>query len=308
MKTALVSGANGFIGQHMVAELLRRNVEVYAVVTDEKAFSDLKNPHLHVITAFFADYPSLHEKIAQPIDVAFHFAWAGLNGPILQDYSLQLQDIDASMVLLNEVVKMGGKRFVLASTMNTLEARRFLAEGETFAKPRYTLAHSGSKMLAEIYLKVYGHAAGIKVNTALIAMAYGPGNYSKMVTNVAINKLLDGVPVDLVTGNNRYDLIYVDDIARAFCAIAERGVDLKTYYVGHRESRTFKELFTEIGQIINPKVELRFGTYPDDNDLDYSLIDTDALYKDTGWKPEADFVSSIKKTASFIQQSGLKFY
>jgi nucleoside-diphosphate-sugar epimerase len=308
MKTALVSGANGFIGRHMVEELLRRRVEVYAVVTDDKGLADLSSPHLHVIKAFFADYPTLHEKIAEPIDVAFHFAWAGLNGPILQDYALQLEDVNASMVLLNEVVKMGGKRFVLASTMNTLEARRFLAEGETFAKPRYTLAHSGSKMLAEIYLKVYGHAAGIKVNTALIAMAYGPGNYSKMVTNVAISKLLDGVPVDLVSGNNRYDLIYVEDIARAFYAIGEKGVDLKTYYVGHQEPHTFKELFTAIGQIINPQVELRFGAYPDDNDLDYSLIDTDALEKDTGWRPEADFASSIKKTAAFIKSSGLKFY
>ena len=98
-------------------------------------------------------------------------------------------------------------------------------------------------------------------------------------------------------------MIYIDDIARAFYAIGEAGVNLRSYYVGHRTLRTFREYLEEIGAIVAPEVPLMFGAYPDDNSSrNYDLIDREALYNDTGFECRANFRESILKTAEWLRE------
>ena len=87
--------------------------------------------------------------IKEPIDVAYHFAWMGLNGKEAQDYSIQLKNVLASATLMNELVIIGVKKVVFASTMNTLELRKILNE-PTKVKPRGVMIHVSSKVNAEI--------------------------------------------------------------------------------------------------------------------------------------------------------------
>ena len=46
---------------------------------------------------------------------------------------------------------------------------------------------------------------------------------------------------------------------------------------------------------------LEFGYYPDDGYIDYSEIDLNALYQDTGFECKADFDDSIRKTAAWLK-------
>ena len=90
--------------------------------------------------------------------------------------------------------------------------------------------------------------------------------------------------------------------ADALVAIGEKGKDQRTYYIGHRDVRTFEQLITGIGDIVNPEVELEFGSYKDSYNIDYSVIDVDALYNDTGFECKADFRESITKTMEWIKK------
>ena len=135
-------------------------------------------------------------------------------------------------------------------------------------------------------------------------MPYGERNHAKNLPNIVIQNLLQNVACKLITGKNLYDLVYINDVANAFFHIGESGKNMKSYYIGHRRLRTFRELITEIRDILAPNVELRFGEYPDNLDMDYSLVDLDALYRDTGFECKADFRESILKTAEWIRQFG----
>ena len=111
------------------------------------------------------------------------------------------------------------------------------------------------------------------------------------------------MPCKLVEGSNLYDMIYIDDIARAFEAIGESGKNMKSYYVGHRMVKTFREIIEEIAQILNPNCPLLFGEYPDaPSGVDYANIDPNALYNDTGFECQADFKESIIKTAQWLKK------
>ena len=302
----LVTGANGFIGKALTKELLKRGHIVFAIVTNLNDMKDIECKSLKSFELFFEDYNKIAARVIDDIDVCFHFAWAGLCGPSAADVELQLRDIKATYELLNQIIKLNCKKFIMASTMNTLEVRQLIANPLKH-NPRKVSIHVASKINAEIIARVICNDHHIQFNEALIAMAYGPNNMSKMIPNVIISKLLKGEEPKLVPGNNLYDIVYIDDIVSAMMAINEKGVDRQSYYVGHDDNRTFKDIFSEVGKIVNPNIKLKFGEYPEDNLIDYSLIDRQLLNKDTGWSPAANFEETVIITAKWIQDNKLDF-
>ncbi len=303
MKTAVVTGAGGFIGGALTELLVDKGVTVYGVDISEKALARHSGKaNFHPVIADFTKYGQLHEMIHADVDVFYHFAWQGVFGEPFRDYRLQLSNAASAGDAITEAVRIGCKKFVFAGTYNEIEvADHFDMSGRP---PRYTCIYSAAKTAAEIVCKTIAANSGIQYSAGLTAMAYGENNRSMMLANVVLKQLTHGESPRLIEGNIPYDFIYIDDIARAFYAIGESGVNLRSYYVGHRHLRTFREYVTEIGQIVAPDVPLLFGAYPDDNSSrNYDKIDLDALYRDTGFECQADFKESILKTAAWVKNN-----
>jgi len=304
MKIDVVTGANGFIGFAVTKELIEKGDFVYAIVTDERGFDGLPSDRFVLIKAFFDDYPSLVDKIKSKVDVFYHFAWQGVWGAAFKDYRLQMTNAANCGVAIQLAKSLSARKFVLASTVNVFEAKKMIAS-PSVGKLRYTMNYAMAKLSAEMICRTIATNEDIDFNCAYVAMAYGPGNRSLMVPNVVMGKLMKGESPALVKGNGLYDLIYIDDIARGFVAIGSKGMPMKSYYLGHSHLKTFKDLFSEIGQIINPSISLNFGAYPDDNQLDYSQVDMGELERDTGFAPSSDFSESIMKTAKWLENANL---
>lgn len=303
MKKIVVTGAGGFIGGALTKLALGKGLTVYGVDISERAMERHKaHDNFIPVVADFTKYERLHEMIVDAdIDVFYHFAWQGVFGDAFRDYRLQLSNAGHAADALVEAVKIGCKKFVFAGTYNETEVADFL-DFSGF-HPRYTCIYSGSKVAAEIVCKTLAANSGIEYSAGLTAMSYGENNRSMMLTNVVLKQLVRGESPRLIEGNIPYDLIYIDDIARAFYAIGERGKHLRSYYVGHRKLRTFREYLTEIGQIVAPEVPLLFGAYPDDDSSrNYDKIDLNALYQDTGFECKADFRESMLRTARWIAE------
>lgn len=307
MKKAVVTGANGFIGNALVKLLVECGYFVYAVTAGNAPLDVNDSSNIIAIPSYFEEYPALVDKIEAPIDVFFHMALkGGLGGKTFMDYELQYYNAVQTGKAFEVAEKMGAKKFVYASTVNVLETKKLLMEPSIKGPLRYTNNYGMSKLAAEMICKILSsRSATTSFNTAYIAMAYGPGLRSLVVPNVVISKLLRKESPDLIKGENLYDLIYIDDIASGLLAIGEYGTNSESYYLGHSELRPFKDIFTEIGQIISPETPLNFGAYPDDNQIDYSLIDLGRLSEVSGWRPTADFKESILKTAEFLKEAKL---
>ncbi len=302
MERAIVTGATGFIGTHLVKALLERGVDVWAIVPDPENLAWAACEKMHIIKADFSQFDRLSELMEERgFDVCFHLAWAGTWGKPFADYALQLNNAKAACDMIVQAEKLGCRRFILISTIVQLEAMKYMLSDD--GKPRISCIYGTAKNTAAMLCRIQAAQLGIEWNLAVLSSVYGVGDRSKMIENVLIESFLSGARPKLVTGENYYDCTYVEDIVSGLLAIGERGKADKTYYVGHRELKTFKEIVCEIRDVLAPEMELTFGEYPDTTPIDYSLIDTDALYKDTGFEPVVPLREGITQTAQWLSEN-----
>lgn len=300
IKTVIITGATGFIGGALARRLLEKNVKVYAIDIVEERLNELKSyGNVIPIKASFEEYGKISSLIKDEIDVFYHFAWQGVYGKAFEDYALQLSNAKYAGDAINLAIKTKCKKFVLAGTRNEYEVANYLFDDKS--NLRYTCIYGMSKLAAEMTCKTIASNNEIQYSAGLIAIAYGENNQSKMLPNVLIKTLLNNEEPRLIVGNCLYDMIYIEDIVEAFICIGMKGHNMKSYYVGHRKPRIFKDMVQEIGTIINDKIKLKFGEYPEEMGIDYSKIELDALYNDTGFECKADFRESILKTAEWIK-------
>lgn len=301
MNKVVITGVTGFIGGSLARKLLSEGVTVYGVDIDTPKLEEFKTEKNFIpVIAPFEAYENLPELIKDDeIDVFYHFAWAGGFTVAIRDYKLQMQNAAYAGDALVAAKNMGCKKFVYAGTYNQFEIQNFLGSQEF--EPRYTCIYATGKTAASLICRTLAYNLGIEYSAALIPMPYGEGNYSRQLVNVVVDNLNKGIPPKLVEGNNTYDLVYIGDLAEALKAIGEKGKDQHEYYVGHRKLKTFKELMMDIRDVIAPEVELKFGEYKDAQKIDYSQIDLDALYRDTGFECKADFTETMKKTSEWVK-------
>lgn len=303
MKKVIITGTTGFLGGSLTRKLLALGVKVYGVDIDTPKLDEFKkNKKFIPIIASFENYENLPKMIQDiDIDVFYHFAWAGGFTSAIKDYKLQMSNAGYAGDALIAAYKIGAKRFIYANTYNQYEIVNFL-ESKMF-EPRYTCIYSTGKTAASLICRTLAHNLGLNYSAALIPMPYGEKNYSKQLVNIVINSLNNGIAPKLVKGDNLYDLVYIQDLVDAFIAIGEKGQNKKEYYVGHRKLKTFKQWMTEIRDFIAPNVELKFGEYKDNQQIDYSKVDLDALYYDTGWECQYELKDTIVKTAQWVRNN-----
>lgn len=302
MKTAVVTGATGFIGKSITKVLLERHCHVWAVVRNPGKIQDLDNPNLTVVQAGLEEYDQLKDIIpSNKLDVFYHLAWdGGMFADSFKDYHKQLKNAAYTVDALVAAKELGCRKFVMAGTLAELEVKRYM--NMDASKLRYSCIYGTAKVAAEMIGKTLSYQLGIPFNTAILANVYGEGDQSNTIQNTLIRALLKGMAPKLVSGDNLYDWIYIDDVVSALLAIGEWGKPDKTYYVGHKKLQTFEELVTRTRDVIAPHVPLRFGEMEGKVEIDYSMIDREALYRDTGFECHANFAESIRKTAEWLKE------
>ena len=169
--------------------------------------------------------------------------------------------------------------------------------------PHKACIYGITKLASDFMGKTLATDLGIEFNVAIIGSCFGPGDNSERIHNTVIYKLLKGERPILINGDTLHDSIYIDDAVRMFLALGMYSVNMRNYYLGHRNLRRLEEIVTDVRDELNPGVSLRFGEIQSSFKIDYSLVDLDALFRDTGCVAESDFKDSIRVTADWIKKA-----
>lgn len=301
MKSAIVTGANGFIGGAVCRELLKQGIEVTAVVRNKESLAYLAQyDNLKIVEALLTEYLDIEDKMPRDTDVFYHFAWEGAYGPVLGDYKQQIKDMEYTCDAITLAHKIGCKKFVMAGTINELELLQFFHAEENV--PRKACIYGISKLACDFMCKTLAADLGILFNVAIIGSCFGPGDHSRRIHNSVILNLLAGKSPTLVSGETMHDWIYIDDVAKMFVCVGRKSANMKNYYLGHRTLRRLQEIVEDVRDEINPDVSLKFGEIQSSFAIDYSLVDLNAVYEDCDFEICDNFKDNIRKTAAWLKE------
>ena len=298
-KNVIVTGANGFVGSAVVKELLCNHYNVYAVVHNGCRTRLSNDSGLMCISGDMRNTEEwIKELPQQEYACIYHFAWAASAGPSRADVGLQLQNVLWTSHLLRAAEKIGCKRIVAAGSImehETLESiygeDKILGAGNIYG---------GGKVAAHIMNMVEAARLGISLIWGSITNAYGPGEISPRLINTSIQKCLRGISPQFTSGTQNYDFVYIDDVARAFRLIGERGKAYEEYLIGSSQAKPLKQFLLEMQQAIAPDVPFLFGSVPFRGmNLPLTAFDCSKTKQDTGFRATVGFTEGCKRTAAW---------
>lgn len=295
MKTAVVTGANGFVGSAVVKELLSNNYKVYAVVRNNHSdrLSDIDN--VEIVNCELSDIDRLPGQITEKCDVFYHFAWSGSAGKDRANTRLQLDNVQWSVESIRAAKKLGCSRFVFAGSIVEKECLAAAYTGGN--RPGLGYIYGGGKVAAHILCSSVAAAEGIDLLWGEITNAYGVGEVSPRLVNSTIRKCIAGVSPEFTAGTQNYDFVYIDDVARAFRLIGENGKPFTSYVIGSSAAKPLKEFLIEMKDAIAPELPFKFGDVPFTGiDLPLSDFDCRKTEEDTGFKAGISFAEGCRRT------------
>ncbi|NCE65309.1 NAD(P)-dependent oxidoreductase [Pseudoflavonifractor sp. 524-17] len=296
MKKVIVSGANSFVGSALVRELLHHEYEIYALVRDGCSSNLPQSERVHFVPCDLAETASLKDRLPkQTYDIFFHFAWAGVAGPARADTQLQLQNAQWTVDSLRAAKELGCGRFLCAGSIMEYEA---MAAAYTQGnRPGMGYIYGGGKLAAHVMCMSVAAELGIDLIWPEITNTYGVGEKSQRVVCTTIQKCIRGEAPQFTAGTQNYDFVYIDDVARAFRLIGEKGKPFHEYLIGSSTARPLKEFLLEMQRAIAPELDFQFGDIPFTGiDLPLNKFDCAQTEADTGFRAEISFGEGCRRT------------
>ena len=301
----LVLGGNGFIGSHLVDELLNHG---HSVRVFDK-FEELYRRPLAEVDYQFGDFDDRGalKKSLIGIDIVFHLITTTLPKTSNDD---PIFDVTSNLVetiaLLEQCVEQKIKKFVFASSGGTIygksSAPPFKEESPTNPGCSYGIV----KLAIEKYLQLFYDLHGLNYSVVRPSNPYGERQNpmgSQGVIPIFLGKILAGQEIN-IWGNGEIirDYIYVSDLAKALYAAATINTKDKIFNVGSGHGYSLNFLIRKMECMTNIKAKVNY--------LKKRNFDIDEVYLDVGkaksqldWQPSVSLDVGIHRTILFLNPS-----
>jgi len=311
MANYLVTGGAGFIGSHLVEELVRRGERVRVVdslITGKR--QNLSHvPAVDFMEGDLAD-PEIAQRAVKGMDYVLHQAAIpsvprSVEDPITSNRA----NIDASLNVLVAARDAGVKRVVYAGSSSAYGNTPTLPKVETM--PTAPLSpYALQKLVAEQYCRMFTDLYGLETVTIRYFNVFGPRQdpsspYSGVIS-LFISALCDGrQPTIYGDGEHTRDFTYVanvvDGVLRACTAPAAKG-EVINVATGVRIS--LNTLFNTVRQLVGTNVEPIYAE-PRAGDVKDSQADISKARRVLGYEPSVTFEEGLEKTVAWYRTSQL---
>lgn len=280
---AVVTGASGFIGSHLVERLIRDGHKI--VVLDKTKNVDLiKEKNL--------------KKYFQNVDWVFHLAGASDIIPsILRPLAYHAANVTATVNVLEACRKARVKRFIYAASSTCYGIPDVYPTPETAEiKPQYPYALT--KYIGEQYCLHWAKVYKLPVISLRLFNVYGPrsrisDDYGPVFTTFMAQKIA-GKPFTIVgEGNQTRDFTFVTDVVDAFITAAKSKISGEVFNVGSGGTYSVNHLVRLLGGSV-----VHIPKRPGEPDKTFG--DISKIKKMLGWKPKVSFEQGVKEVLAHI--------
>lgn len=249
--TAIVTGAAGFVGSHVVDELLRQGKPVRALARTEGQIEELRQRGAEVVVG---DVCNGDEVASALYDAAVVYHCAAAVGHGLTKKHVYDVNLGGLRSVLDALRVTGSGRLVLVSSINVLGIRNLQQANEDAPCRRAGEPHADVKIDGENLAWKFHRQHGVDVTVLRPGMIYGSGEKN-------IPKLLDAVRrgkfAFIGSRENVVPMVHIDDMVQAMLLAAEKpAASGRTYHVTDGAETTIGELVELLAELTGcPKPE-----------------------------------------------------
>jgi UDP-glucose 4-epimerase len=306
MKKALVTGATGFIGSHVVRRLVRRGLEVHVLCRPRSRFTRLEK----IRGQLTAHVVSLHDRaglrrIVQTVapDYVLHLAAATMHGGAAA--------APAALVRTNLLGTVN-----LIDACDDLDYACFVNTGDSFEygpgrgplresqRCRPTTLDGITKLAATLYAQQAAHAHKKPIVTLRLFSVFGPQDDPRRLVPRVVAGALAGTPLRLSRPRIARDYLYVDDLVDLYLAVMRQGAVLAgdVLNTGSGRQTTIGEIVETVLTLTGSCSEVRWNAFPTaPHDRERWVADMTRTRKLVAWRPR---ISLEQGLAAIIRSVG----
>lgn len=310
----LVTGADGFIGSHLVEHLAAAGARVRALAY-YNSFNSWgwldESPSRHEVEVVSGDIRDAHfcHGLLRDIDVVFHLAALI---PIPYSYvapdSFVDTNVRGTLNLCQAARAAGVKRFVHTSTSEVYGSARYVPIDEAHPLSPQS-PYSATKIGADAVAQSFFYAFGLPVVIARPFNTYGPRQSARAVIPAIITQIASGRrEVELGDLTTTRDFTFVEDTCRGFVAVAsvENGAG-EVFNIGTNSEVSIGDLLkliaAEFGVEVR-SVEAAERLRPTASEVRRLRCDNTKLENATGFRPEVTFKDGLARTVAWFREPG----
>ena len=315
MSKVLVTGSDGFIGSHLVEELVKKGYEVRAFVyynsfntwgwLDTMPEDIMK--HVEVFAGDVRD-PNGVRTAMKGCDAVFHLA-----ALIAIPYSYHSPDayvdtnIKGTLNILQAARDLGTSRVLVTSTSEVYGTAQYVPIDELHpyqGQSPYSATKIGADRLAESFYRSFD----LPVTIVRPFNTFGPRQSARAVIPTIITQLLAGKQeIKLGSLTPTRDFNYVKDTAHGFIAMYESDKTIgQEINIATQKEISIGQLAEELIRQINPSAKIicdEDRLRPEKSEVNRLLGCNKKILELTDWKPQYTFEQGLAETIEFLKHN-----
>jgi NAD dependent epimerase/dehydratase len=308
----LVTGADGFIGSHLVELLHASGYEVRALALynsfDSRGWLDdaACRDEIEVVLGDVRD-PQSCDVAVRGVDIVFHLAsLIAIPYSYIAIDSYVETNIQGTLNVCKAALEHGVARVVHVSTSEVYGTARYVPIDESHPLQPQS-PYSASKIGADALAMSFHHAFALPLTIARPFNTYGPRQSARAVIPTIITQILSGIDaVRLGAIHPRRDFNFVEDTCAGMLAIARAdGVVGDVVNIGSGQDWSVAEVFEMICAITGSAATYELEeqrTRPKASEVDRLLCDSTKLRTLTGFRPRIALEDGLSRTIEWLTE------
>ena len=303
----LVTGGAGFIGSHIVDELITQGHKV-AVVDDlsEGSLQNL-NPEARLFDVSINDASALEKAFAEarPEVVSHHAAQISVRNSMYDPTRDAKVNIIGSLNVLQAAVKHDVERFIFASTSAVYSKPQQLPMSESHPMMPESV-YGVSKLSVENFIRLYSATYGIKHKIFRYGNVFGPRQNphgEAGVVAIFAGQFLRGEqPTIFGDGTKTRDYVFVSDVVSASIAALGDAGDNGTYNIARGIGVSDYEMFDTVAAAADSSMQPKYAPVRP-GEAEHVSLDPTKAHEILSWHPRVSLSEGIAQVIEHCRQA-----
>ena len=307
-KSVFVTGANGFLGSHLIKKLIKMGVKPVALVYEENPGSIFDKEDLasksHVVEGDIRDLSLINKVLDEnKIEIVFHLAaQAIVDQAIDNPLDTFESNVQGTWNILEAVTRSKtAQKIIVASSDKAYGHHNVLPYKEDSSSLVGVYPYEVSKTCADMISQSYWKSFKTPVCITRATNLYGPGDlkFNRIVPGTIKNLYEDKSPIIRDTAKASRDYLFVEDVADGYLLLAEK---MNQDLFGHafNFSTNIPSTTGEAIKLITEefkKSHIKPKTIETDGfEIDHQYACYEKARELLGWEPKHSFAEGVRKT------------